>query len=518
MSSEEERRWLALGIAMNQGLLPVLRKFAKLGMEKHYKSLAMKHSLKKLTYEQARNDTALQNLKFENINGNCRNKLRKPLAYNYSVESAVDLAKLYLPERYTHFLDFDELQDLDIILFLLIHNEPEPIFTSQDESNPIQSAADDFKKNVRDKWATPNFADWTEKFSVTCFSKLKVLVESLRLTDQKERDTLRTLSHWQATATQKLSDDEGDAHGPSKKKKIKLENVVSTCNGEDEELQWTQAMYRAGTEKGPSFEASNNEVWLLRSPALFYPLDQNQARPSTRASSIVCLWKTFSAIAPDSLSAESHPSLRDVIVTKLKGEVKESGDEAEKLKKLLRSMTWIKITVPACERGMSQMNVNVLVHAVLKYLHASNPVTPEDFNFRAELKAASHWYWFKKEEDMKFVMGPFDDIRVKTVALIYLYGWLNELDELRSKAEISKNEEDDSKKRISELEESIFSLQWYYDVKLEDEKEKDSVERDLERCIVVLNIPGQLVKLRQRKTLTKRLSAKEYREMVKQQV
>ena len=50
---------------------------------------------------------------------------------------------------------------------------------------------------------------------------------------------------------------------------------------------------------------------------------------------------------------------------------------------------------------------------------------------------------------MKFVMGPFNDARVKTVALIYLYKWFNELDELRSKIEMSENKEDDDKKRIS---------------------------------------------------------------------
>ena len=201
MLSEEEKRWLAVGIAINKGLLPVLRRFAKQGMEKHYKSLSKKHSLKKLTYQQARSDPALRLLKFENINGNCLNEPRKPLAYNYSVENAVELAKLYLPERYTHFSAFDELEGLDVILILLIHNEPEPIFFSQDEANSIQSAADDCKKNVIDKWATPDFIDWTETFSVTCFSKLKVLVQSLRLPDQEERETLSALSHWQAKGT-----------------------------------------------------------------------------------------------------------------------------------------------------------------------------------------------------------------------------------------------------------------------------------------------------------------------------
>lgn len=61
-------------------------------------------------------------------------------------------------------------------------------------------------------------------------------------------------------------------------------------------------------------------VWLLRNPALYYPLDQEQPRCSTRANPVVqvCLWKTFFAIAPDSLITEQHPSLKDVVVVKLK--------------------------------------------------------------------------------------------------------------------------------------------------------------------------------------------------------
>lgn len=61
-------------------------------------------------------------------------------------------------------------------------------------------------------------------------------------------------------------------------------------------------------------------VWLLRNPALYYPLDQEQLRPGTRANPVVevRLWKTFVALFPDTLTAEPHPNLEDVVVVKLK--------------------------------------------------------------------------------------------------------------------------------------------------------------------------------------------------------
>lgn len=85
------------------------------------------------------------------------------------------------------------------------------------------------------------------------------------------------------------------------------------------------------------------------------------------------------------------------------------------------------------------MNVSILVRAVLKYLHDNCPVTPEEFNFQAELKAASHWYWFNDNEQIQFVSGPFDDIKlIKKAAEITLRSWINELGEIEKQANKSK--------------------------------------------------------------------------------
>lgn len=117
-------------------------------------------------------------------------------------------------------------------------------------------------------------------------------------------------------------------------------------------------------------------------------------------------------------------------------------DGAEKLKEKLRSMNWTRSTVPPCNKGMSQMNVSVLVCAVLEYLKDHQPATPEECNFQAELKAASHWHWFKENERMQFVSGPFDDIRLKKVADLALKRWTHKLNEIESQAEMEEDTED----------------------------------------------------------------------------
>ena len=81
------------------------------------------------------------------------------------------------------------------------------------------------------------------------------------------------------------------------------------------------------------------------------------------------------------------------------------------------------------------MDVSVLVHAVLEYLKANRPTTPQESNFQAELKAASHWYWFKENEPMQFESRHFDDVQLKKVAKLALEGWTKKLDEVKHQAQ-----------------------------------------------------------------------------------
>lgn len=88
------------------------------------------------------------------------------------------------------------------------------------------------------------------------------------------------------------------------------------------------------------------------------------------------------------------------------------------------------------------MNFSVLVRAVLEYLQDNHPTTPEEYNFQAELKAASHWYWPKDDEPIRFVLGRFDDIQLKKVAAGALRSWTHKLNEMESRAETQGDTED----------------------------------------------------------------------------
>ena len=201
MISDEEKRWLVVGIAVNKVAAPVLRDFIKQGMVTHFTNLNTYCSglttpctLKALTYHEVNADPNLRRMKFENINNNLGKSTRR---YNYSVTNSVDLAKLYLPDYLAGFAAFDESLDMSAILRLLGFSHPAPIFSSPNPLISIQSSADDVRENVRNKWGHCNITDWTEALFNDCFTKLKMLVSSLGLTCNIETTTVDQLSDWQ---------------------------------------------------------------------------------------------------------------------------------------------------------------------------------------------------------------------------------------------------------------------------------------------------------------------------------
>ena len=199
LTTDEQKRWMVVGIAMVKVIAPVLRDVVKQGMTAHYKSFdTFLHpcKLNALTHDDVLSTPSLKNLKFENINNNSQIPKKDKETYTFNVSSEVDLAKLYLPDYLAKFSEFDESLDLCPILRLLGYNNPKPIFPSPDPMLLIHTAADAVRDNVRNKWAHPNLNDWTEAFFKDCFAKFEDLVKSVDI-GAKEQKILDQLHHWQ---------------------------------------------------------------------------------------------------------------------------------------------------------------------------------------------------------------------------------------------------------------------------------------------------------------------------------
>ena len=205
MISDEEKRWIVVGIAMNKVTAPVLRDVIKTGMDTHYedldKNLTPSCTLKTLTYPYANSDPHLKKLKFQNINNNSVLHGSDKKNYNFTINSSVDLAKIYLPNHLALFSAFHESMDMTAILNLLgiSYYQPKAIFSAL-----TQTSADDVRKNVRNKWGHFDVSEWSDTFFNDCFAKLEALVRRLGLTAEKEKKTLEDLCDWQTKGMAKV--------------------------------------------------------------------------------------------------------------------------------------------------------------------------------------------------------------------------------------------------------------------------------------------------------------------------
>jgi len=279
-------------------------------------------------------------------------------------------------------------------------------------------------------------------------------------------------------------------------------------------------LYRAGTNQSPLFEVLNNAVWLITDPRLYCPPDRDPSRRSTRATPVVCIWKTSISAIPDTLKTERHPNLKEIVLLKLQETPREQDCDG-KLKEILGSIEWTQTSFPlSCPRGMTRMNVSVLVQAVLEYLKDNPPITPQESNFQAELKAASHWYWFEENERMQFVSRHFDDMQLKKIAKLALERWTEKLNEIESEAQkllsAKQGDSDDSdssggiEDEISDLEESIFSLRMYYGKALEEADDDNlpsigtlTLQKDERRPKIAKLVPPRKSSRNKRKPLEK---------------
>ena len=204
MVSDEKKRWIVVGIAMNKVVAPVLRDAVKQGMDtnytnldKHCQHLSPPCTLKTLHHGLVQKDPIFKQLKknFKNINNNRILYGKDSGRYNFSISDPIDLAKVYLQDSHlAQFSAFDESLDLTAILQLLgFKNHMRGALFSPH----TQLSADDVRKNVRNKWAHVDVTEWTEALFNHCFDKLKALVTSLGLTACVEKTTLDQMDDWQ---------------------------------------------------------------------------------------------------------------------------------------------------------------------------------------------------------------------------------------------------------------------------------------------------------------------------------
>ncbi|KAL9974610.1 hypothetical protein ACROYT_G011667 [Oculina patagonica] len=194
--TDNHKRWIVFGIALNKVLVSQVRPFVEQEVQKEYGNLKTSHNIHTQSTS-GRLKIRSTFLKYENINGNDAHPRLPGGRYDYSlfdckVLSPVDFAKLYVENYMAKFNAFDEHCDASAVLALL---GKVPVF-----SHAVPSAAGDVRK-ARNAWAHCKFSDWDPLNFQQRFAEMEQLVKALGLPSADESDLLKELKDWEMKGT-----------------------------------------------------------------------------------------------------------------------------------------------------------------------------------------------------------------------------------------------------------------------------------------------------------------------------
>jgi hypothetical protein len=186
--SDEERRWVIIGICLTKVLTPALRDVLANEMPIWYQSLLLPpYQIDKQAFGgQAKTlPPSKFNLNYESVNNN--STLRKTSSYDYGVKDPVSLAKLFMKPFMASFTGFDQTMDTSAALSIVA------------EAQPFHGASGIAKKtrsDVRNEWAHCNFSHWTEVNYQAALTDMETLINSINLTSAKKKRMLDDLDRW----------------------------------------------------------------------------------------------------------------------------------------------------------------------------------------------------------------------------------------------------------------------------------------------------------------------------------
>ena len=190
--TDNQKRWLVVGIALNKILVPQIRPFVEQEVEKEYNIQKTSNNIHTQSYSGGL-PKWLKDLKFENINNNdsllkLGGKRWNYPKFDYKVSTHIDFAKLYVANFMAKFNAFDDHCDASAVLTLL---GSVPVFSSV-----VQTSAG-VVRVVRNDWAHCMFSKWDVAKFQQGFADMADLVRKLGLPAKDETKLLGELNDWE---------------------------------------------------------------------------------------------------------------------------------------------------------------------------------------------------------------------------------------------------------------------------------------------------------------------------------
>ena len=186
--SEEETRWVVIGVCLNKVIAPALRKVLRSELDKWYVDLCRppddidKQEIRKYM-------KTLPSSKFPpNYKSINNNEKKSRGAYDFAVKDSLSLAKLFLQPNMAKFTGFDETMDMSAILGVMCNAKP---FSS------AATIAETVRNDIRNKWAHCNFSEWTRLEFTASIQNLKSLIKIINLSPADAKALCGGLDDWE---------------------------------------------------------------------------------------------------------------------------------------------------------------------------------------------------------------------------------------------------------------------------------------------------------------------------------
>ena len=190
--TDNQRRWVVVGICLNKLLTPVLRDTLRKEIPAWYSNLCLPpKQINKQTFRKhaAKLPPSKMGLKYGNINKNYDKHKKLYYAYDYNVSDPESLAKLFVQPFMAMFTGFDQTMDLSAALTIMCQAGPFHTSGAAVQAETVRSV-------VRNAWAHCNFAYWGDANYRTCMLHIESLVKKLNLPSADENQVLKELNDW----------------------------------------------------------------------------------------------------------------------------------------------------------------------------------------------------------------------------------------------------------------------------------------------------------------------------------
>ena len=168
--SDEERRWVIIGICLSKVLTPALRDVIANEISMWHQKLLLppdEIDKQKLGSQKKKLPPSLLKLNYESINNNSTKSSSSN--YDNAVKDPVSLAKLFMKPFMAKFIGFDQTMDTSAALSVVAEAQPF-------HASGAGAMAKKIKSDVRNQWAHCDFSHWTDVAYQASLNDMEALI------------------------------------------------------------------------------------------------------------------------------------------------------------------------------------------------------------------------------------------------------------------------------------------------------------------------------------------------------